>query len=141
MRRFKGFTLVELMVVVAVMVILTTIAYPLYTQQVRKSHRTEARVVLNEIALAQQRYFTVNGRYATAAQLGSAYTEALAKMTDSDNNGVADFYAVALVSDASSFSVTATAVGLQAQDTACASFTLDQLGVKTATGTTPDKCW
>lgn len=141
MRRLKGFTLVELIVVVAVMVILATIAYPLYTQQVMKSRRTEARVALNEIALAEQRYFTVNGRYATAAQLGAAYTDALAKMTDTDNNGVPDYYAVALASDAGTFSVTATAIGLQTQDTGCTSFTLDQLGVKTATGSTADKCW
>lgn len=141
MRRRKGFTLVELLVVVAVLVILTTVAYPLYTQQVLKSRRTEARVALTEIALAEQRYFTVNGSYGTAAELGTAYTDALAKMSDGDNNGIPDYYAVALVSDASSFSATATAIGQQLKDTGCTSLTLDQLGVQSATGATPDKCW
>ena len=49
--RQRGLTLVELMVVVAVMAIVASVAYPLYTAQVQKSRRADAKVALQEIDL------------------------------------------------------------------------------------------
>jgi type IV pilus assembly protein PilE len=141
MRRQAGLTLVELVVVIAIMAILATIAYPLYTNQVIKSRRTEARVALNEIALAQERYFTVNGTYGTAAQLGNEYTDALAKMTDRNGDNTPDYYTIAMVQAAATYTITATAAGPQTADGVCTSFSLDSLGAKTATGSNPDACW
>lgn len=137
MSRQAGLTLIELLVVVAVMVILATIAYPLYTKQIMKARRAEARVALNEIALAQERFFTVNGRYGTTAQLGTAYTEALGKMTDRDGDSSPDYYAIAVASTTTTFSVTADAAGAQASDS-CTQLTINQTGVRGGTGSL---CW
>ena len=63
-KRHKGLTLIELMVVVAVLAILSAVAYPLYTNQVQKSRRADAKTALQTIALAQERFFTINGEYA-----------------------------------------------------------------------------
>lgn len=146
MRKPTGFTLIELMVVVAIIAILSAVAYPLYTNQVLKSRRTEARVALNEISLAQERYFTVNGSYGTAAQLGAAYADALGKMTDRTGDGLPDYYTIVMtpVAPSNTFNLTATAAGTQADDTDCASFSLNELGARTATtggGDPTERCW
>lgn len=142
MRKQVGLTLIELMVVVAVLAILSAIAYPLYTDQVQKSRRTEARVVLNELALAQNRYFTVNGSYATQVQLGTVYNDALDKMTDRNGDGTPDYYTINLVRPtATTFDITATATGPQEADDDCATLSIDELGARTATGDAPGKCW
>jgi len=150
MKTQTGLTLVELMVVVAVMAIIATVAYPLYTTQVEKARRAEAKVALESIAMAQERYFTLFGSYASQAQLDdpngdgdtadSMITTVIEKL-DHDGDGNPDNYALAIVSAADSFGVTATAQGAQADDGDCATFTIDQLGAKGATGDEPAKCW
>jgi len=59
-----GFTLIELMVVVAIIGVLAAIAYPSYTTSVQKSKRTGAKVAVMEVAQAQERFFSINMRYA-----------------------------------------------------------------------------
>lgn len=61
--RQRGFTLIELMIVVAVVAILTAIAYPSYQEQVRKSRRAQAQADLIEYAQTAERYHTVNNTY------------------------------------------------------------------------------
>lgn len=58
-----GFTLVELMIVVAIVAILAAIAYPSYIESVRKSKRNEAKAVLVELAQKAERFHTVNNTY------------------------------------------------------------------------------
>lgn len=62
--RQYGFTLIELMIVVAVVAILAAIAYPSYQEQMRKSRRAQAQADLIEYAQAAERYHTVNNTYA-----------------------------------------------------------------------------
>jgi len=138
-KRQRGLTLVELMIVVAVMAIIATVAYPLYTAQVQKSRRADAKVALESLALAEERFYTIFGRYGSVAQLddpdgngnnndsliGSTLTN-----LDRDNDGNPDNYAVAVVATTTAFTVTATAQGAQSDDTGCASFTIDQIGNK-----------
>jgi type IV pilus assembly protein PilE len=140
-RRMAGLTLVELMVTLAVLVILASLVYPAYTTFVLKSRRAEARVALSDLAMAEQRFFTINGRFGTSAQLGTAYTDVIDEMTDGDGDGTPDYYSIAVASTTTSFSVTATASGAQGDDGTCSAFVIDELGVRTATGTDPDKCW
>ena len=61
--RQSGFTLIELMIVVAVIGILSAVAYPIYTDQIRKGKRAEARAGLANLLQQQERYFTQRNTY------------------------------------------------------------------------------
>jgi len=66
-----GFTLVELMIVVAIAAILAAVAYPTYVDQMRKTHRASARAALSDTASRQEQYFLDNKQYAgNVGQLG-----------------------------------------------------------------------
>jgi len=137
----KGFTLVELMVVILVIAIIAAIAVPSYSSQVRKSRRTEARNALLDAAAREERFYATNNFYSvTAAELGYDALPA---------NVGGNYYklSVACTLDAnnkcSDFTLTATAINTQAKDTACATFTLNQTGLQNATGsaTAQTTCW
>lgn len=128
-QRTRGLTLIELMVVVAIMVIIATIAYPLYTEQTRKSRRAEGRSALLELAQQQERFFTVNSRYAVT--LSSLSVDATTEH---------GYYTIT-TTGGGTFLGTATAAGAQASDATCTSMTINQLGVKSGTGADVDKCW
>lgn len=137
-RRPAGFTLIELMVAVAIIAVLAAIAYPSYTDQVRKGRRADAKQALLDLAARQERFNTVNNRWATTtAELG--YAAAAFPLAVQSGGGVS--YRVDLQVDNSLGNYTATAapVNLQAAD-GCGSFILDQQGVLAVTGSaTP--CW
>lgn len=125
-----GFTLIELMVVVAVVAILAAIAFPSYQEQVRKSRRGQAKADLVEYAQLAERYHTVNNTYV-----------GFTAPTQSPREGVA-FYGVALSNLAqSTFTLTATPVagGPQASDR-CGVMTINQAGVKTHKSGTVGEC-
>jgi len=135
-----GLTLVELMVVVAVMAIIAAVAYPLYTNQVQKTRRADAKIALESIAMAQERFYTINGEY--AASLSSLQVSADIQGGASEQG----YYNLAVVragADNEQFTATATASGTgpQADDTNCAQFTINQQGVKTATDGGSTNCW
>jgi type IV pilus assembly protein PilE len=131
----RGLTLIELMVVVAVMAIIASVAYPLYTAQVQKSRRADAKVALQTIALAQERFFTINGEYTgglSTLQIGTT-----------SEQGYYDLSITLAGGDNEQFTATADAVssGAQGGDSDCAQFTIDQLGVKSATDGGGTNCW
>lgn len=68
-KRHKGFTLIELMIAVAIVGILAAIAYPAYTSQVRRGVRSNAQAQMMDIANRQQQYLLTNRRYATTSEL------------------------------------------------------------------------
>jgi type IV pilus assembly protein PilE len=134
----KGFTLIELMITVAVVAILGSIAMASYTNQIQKSRRTDARSAVMDLAGREEKLFsTVNAYSGTASDLG--YGGGAFPITIGSG-----YYSVniAVPNPPISFVVTATAIGSQAGDTKCATLSVDQLGSQTSTGTeTAATCW
>lgn len=137
-RKESGFTLVELMIVVAIIGILAAIAYPSYQDSVRKSRRAQAITDLYSIQLAQEKYRANNPLYGTLAQLGAASV--------SPTTGTAYYSVVASDITATRYTLTATAntTGGQNNDKAngvtCTPLVLNQNGpVYSPAGQTA--CW
>jgi prepilin-type N-terminal cleavage/methylation domain-containing protein len=58
----RGLTLIELMIVLAVMAIIAAVGYPLYTNQVQKSRRADAKIALESVAMVEERFYTIYGQ-------------------------------------------------------------------------------
>ena len=130
-RAERGFTLIELMIVVAIIGIISAIAYPSYMESVRKSNRADAKAALNDVSQRLQRCFTAYSDYTNAnCALGQTLVDG-----DSVNSGEG-MYAVTGNLTATTFALTAAPVAgtTQADDTKCGSLTLNQAGVKGASG-------
>jgi type IV pilus assembly protein PilE len=121
MTRPRGFTLIELMIVVSIVAILATIAYPSFIGSVRKSRRAEAFDFITRIQQAQERWRANNSSYATLSALGFSETTSngyykLAVTVPADEKG------------ASEYTITATAIGSQAADTKCSTLSMKVIG-------------
>lgn len=133
-RRVRGFTLIELMITVAIVAILASIALPAYNDSVRKSRRAQAKADLVEYAQLAERHYTVNGSYATFA---------LPTTSSPREPGATARYTLALdpAPTATAFTITATALTDQTNDR-CGDLSLNQAGVKTrSTGVPLRDCW
>lgn len=151
MRTTQGFTLLELMITVAIIGILAAIAIPNYNAYVLRGNRTVAKTILAEVASRQESFFTDRKTYATVLGPGTsppglgypADTFYFGKNGTPSSSATGALYAVTLVATATSFTVTATAQAgsAQAKDTQCASLSLTNTGVKSATGGGGSDCW
>jgi type IV pilus assembly protein PilE len=135
----KGFTLVEMMIVVAIIGILAAIAYPSYMTSIRKSNRAEAKTELSDVAQRLQRCFTANGSYTAAGC--PVYTQLTTGASNITSRGRGFYLITAAFPTATSYTLTATAnLAPQTADNTgvdCRVLTLTHLGVQTpAAG-----CW
>jgi type IV pilus assembly protein PilE len=130
-RHSRGFTLIELMIVVVIATILLSIAIPSYQQQIRQSRRTEAKTAILDLAGREERFLSTNptGYTIVAANLGYGAFPTLIG---------SGYYTVSVCSPACapsaaaapSYTVIATPVAgsSQAQDTQCTAFAVDSAG-------------
>ncbi len=113
----RGFTLIELMITVAVLGIIVAIGYPAYTDQMRKTRRADAKAAIMDAASKMERFYTQFGRYSgTIANVGISAT--------SPEN----FYGIAATvtgAGSQTFTLTATRAGQQTGDV-CGNFTINQ---------------
>jgi len=133
-QKAKGFTLIELMIVVVIIGIIAAFAYPAYQDSVRKSRRADAKTTLGDIASKMEQYYMDNKTYSTG---GKTLTElGYATATISSYEG---YYTISINSEsATSYELLAvpTTKGNQNLDTKCPSMTLNNLRVKS-----PNSCW
>ncbi|QNP47143.1 type IV pilin protein [Diaphorobacter aerolatus] len=128
MKRMNGFTLVELMITVACIAILAALAFPSYSEYMRRARRTDAKNAVLEVAGRQERFYSIHNRYAkTAAELGYAALPAVVQ-----SSGGSSYYqlSVDFIDDAKSYSVKAVPQGSQTKDLKCYTYVLAHTGAQ-----------
>ncbi|GAB2526025.1 type IV pilin protein [Microbulbifer agarilyticus] len=138
MQKQTGFTLIELMIVVAIIGIISAIAYPSYMESVRKSNRADAKATLNDVAHRLQRCFTTYSAYDNA---NCSVATTLDGGTIASAEGMYSVSATTLT--ATTYTLTAAPVAgtSQAADTKCGSLTLTNAGIRNASGPYGADCW
>ncbi|MCL9685318.1 type IV pilin protein [Legionella maioricensis] len=131
----QGFTLIELLIALLVFAILIGIAYPSYKTYVLRSHRVDALQTLAQDQLILERCYSQNFSYNGACGALPAFPQVSTQ----------GFYRIAISNTgATTYTLTATPLGTQVEDTTCASISVNQANVRTATdssGTAQSKCW
>jgi type IV pilus assembly protein PilE len=134
--RSQGFTLIEMMIVVAIVAILAAVVVPSYQSYVVKARRTEAKSALTQAAQSLERFATENA--------ASGYSTATLGPTGVfPNRSESGYYALSISGQSvSGFTLQATPQGAQAGDAGCANFILDQRGARSVSGSkTWQECW
>ncbi len=134
-----GFTLIELMVVVAIIGIIAAFAYPSYTESTAKARRTDAQGGLVGLSAAMERFYTINSTYTGAGDGGDTNKPPIATLFPSQTpfDGKTKFYNLTLSATSTTYSLKATPINGQAGDR-CGNLTLTSSGVKGAAET---DCW
>lgn len=147
---FKGFTLIEMMIVVVIIAILATVAVPSYQEQVRKGKRADGKGMLLDLASKQERFYTQFSSYTGTLQRASGCSGASCGLGADDNFSPEDYYTVAITATPAGCSptgtlctgYTATATPSNWVDEKCTSLTLTHTATKSNTGSgSVDYCW
>jgi type IV pilus assembly protein PilE len=135
LKTIRGFTLIEVMIVVCIIGILVTISYPSYVSYLLKSRRADAMAALAQDQITLERCYAQNFAYNQTCSSLPTFPQASAQ----------GYYRITLTNlGPTTYTLTATAVGGQTEDTTCATFTVDQANVKAAvdsSGTAQTICW
>ncbi|OOG55239.1 hypothetical protein B0E47_10685 [Rhodanobacter sp. B05] len=141
MSRSHGFTLLELMIVLAIIALLAAIAIPAYGRYAYRAHRVDGQELLLRIANAQERFYSTNNSYGALGGLG--YGDPA--ISEKGYYQVTVAVDVPASSGSQTFTATATPVGAQANDV-CGPLTITNAGVKTpgpasASSNSNGSCW
>ena len=130
----RGFTLIELMIVVAIIGIIAAIAYPSYTKYVQRGYRAEGVAMLNDAVARTERFYAQNNKYA-GANLNTIGMVNDANITtlNSPNNK----YQLSIVASASTYTVQIVPQGTQAND-GCGTLSITQDGTKSSSTSATD---
>ena len=133
----SGMTLIELMIVVAIIGILAAIAYPSYQEQVRRSGRTDGKVALEQRAQAIEKCYT---RY---MDYGAAACDPVFENRASENQRYMVGVRTGVARTATTYTLQAAPQGAQLPDAKCGTLTLDSTGLKNIVGgtSTAEECW
>lgn len=139
--RARGFTLIELMVVIAVIAILSTIAVSSYRNYVMRATRTEGRMALLAIQVAEEKYFLQNNRYAQdIATVVAAPPAGLGVNLTAAGVTTGGKYTISFAAaTATTYTLQADATGSQTDDTTCLQFTINEQGARTPNDASG--CW
>jgi type IV pilus assembly protein PilE len=164
MKKIAGFTLLELLITMAIIGIMASIAYPMYTDKIQKSRRADAQGALTQLAAAMERKFTETNSYCNLAATGGGTVTgctAMSGATRGSDTGAPAFFAQKSPVDGTekyydltissvtvsgsvgtAFTLSATPANTQATDK-CGTMTLTNTGVRsfTGTGVTAKECW
>ncbi|NBW24185.1 MAG: type IV pilin protein [Betaproteobacteria bacterium] len=134
-RATRGFTLIEIMIVVALIGILASIALSSYQSHALKTRRYAAQSCLMEQAQYMERYYTT-------ANNPMSYTGAVLPAATCQTN-LASYYAFSLISASQAFTVQAVASGTQTSDTNCRTLALNQAALQSSSSATASTtgCW
>lgn len=127
MRKYmRGITLTELMIVVVIVGILATVAYPNYREFVARAKRTEAKSMLLQVASMQERFYLQNNSYTTdLTSLG--FANAANQVSDSGS-----YQLNVTAADANDFTAVAAYLNADAEAGKCGTFQIDGRGTKTS---------
>jgi type IV pilus assembly protein PilE len=147
-RKSNGFTLIELMITVAIVAILASVALPSYTSYIARAKRADARTQLVQVAQFMQRFYTANDQYQYDRSATDVFDRIPAGLKKSPADGTA-LYSLAVVATATTFELTMSPVaGLSMAGDDCGSFRLTSTGVRSVVvggvndiSTLRDKCW
>lgn len=120
-RKARGITIIELLVALAILAILSAVAFPLYDRYVMRGYRTQAMTEVQNCAMAMERFFTVNFTYVGAADDGGGNPIASGPPLATTCNSVSPRngnvrYNITITAAADTFTLTGTATGAQAGD-------------------------
>ncbi|MBC8519889.1 MAG: prepilin-type N-terminal cleavage/methylation domain-containing protein [Gammaproteobacteria bacterium] len=125
-----GFTLIEMVIALAIIAILMAVSLPSYEEQMVQGRRSDGTTALTIFSQRMERYFLENGSYSGA-------TTSIYKST-SDN----EYYLLSVTTTGESYQLLATATGIQAGDAVCGNLTLNEKGERGITGSgSAIDCW
>lgn len=130
--QIKGFTILELMIVVVIVGVLAAIAIPAYSDYVTRSKRADAKAGLLSLQLEQEKYRANNPSYATGANLAAQLGVALPFISP---DGIYTVVVQDASVGASTYAITATPIAGEQNDPLCNALTIDQDGFNSSSGT------